>query len=82
MSLHLSTVSLGWLAVSPGLVGTLWITYDVGAHLGAALTATAFAGVANRAIALLATWRHAQARQDLVASEVLATPVGDVPCAS
>ncbi len=52
---------------------TLWITYYVGAHLWAALTATAFAGVANLAIALLATWRHAQARQDLVASEVFAT---------
>ena len=52
---------------------TLWITYYVGAHLWAALTATAFAGVANLAIALLATWRHAQARDDLVAYKVFAT---------
>jgi uncharacterized protein with PQ loop repeat len=51
---------------------TLWITYYVGAHLWAALTATAFAGLANLAIALLATWRHAQARQRLVVAEVFA----------
>ena len=52
---------------------TLRITYYVGAHLWAALTATAFAGVANLAIAPLATWRHAQARDDLVAYKVFAT---------
>jgi hypothetical protein len=46
------------------------------------LAPAAFAGVANLAIALLATWRHVQARQDLVASEVLATKVSDVSCAS
>jgi uncharacterized protein with PQ loop repeat len=51
---------------------TLWITYYVGAHLWAALTATAFAGLANLAIALLATWRHAQARNRLVVEEIFA----------
>jgi hypothetical protein len=51
---------------------SLWILYYVGAHLWAALTATAFAGLANLAIALLATWRHNQARQSLVAQEVFA----------
>jgi uncharacterized protein with PQ loop repeat len=51
---------------------TLWIIYYVGAHLWAALTATAFAGLANLAIALLATWRHAQARNRLVVEEIFA----------
>jgi hypothetical protein len=80
--LYSCPVSKGWFAVCPGLVGTLWITYDVGAHFWAALTATAFADVENLAIALLATWRQVQARQDLVASEVLATKVSDVSCAT
>ena len=37
---------------------SLWILYYTGAHLWAALTATAFAGLGNLSIALLATWRH------------------------
>jgi hypothetical protein len=41
-------------------------------HLWAALTATAFAGLANLAIALLATWRHSQGRHDMIAREVFA----------
>jgi len=41
-------------------------------HLWAALTATAFAGLANLAIALLATWRHTQTRQETTAREVFA----------
>ena len=52
---------------------SLWITYYVGAHLWAALTATACAGVANLAIALLATWRHAQALQEPAAVQAFAT---------
>ena len=51
---------------------TLWILYYTGAHLWAALTATAFAGLANLTIALLATWRHTQARQAMIAREVFA----------
>jgi uncharacterized protein with PQ loop repeat len=51
---------------------TLWIIYYVGAHLWAALTATAFAGMANLAIALLATWRHAQSRQSTIIEEAFA----------
>jgi uncharacterized protein with PQ loop repeat len=52
---------------------TLWILYYTGAHLWAALTATAFAGLANLAIGLLATWRHTQAHQTLILREVFAT---------
>ena len=46
---------------------SMWILYYTGVHLWAALTATAFAGLANLAIALLATWRHGQARQIMIA---------------
>jgi uncharacterized protein with PQ loop repeat len=52
---------------------TLWILYYTGAHLWAALTATAFAGLANLAIGLLATWRHTQANQSRIIDEVFAT---------
>jgi uncharacterized protein with PQ loop repeat len=52
---------------------TLWILYYTGAHLWAALTATAFAGLANLVIGLLATWRHTQAREQLIIREVFAT---------
>ena len=52
---------------------TLWILYYPGAHLWAALTATAFAGLANLVIGLLATWRHTQAREQLIIREVFAT---------
>ncbi len=48
------------------LGGTMWILYYTGAHLWAALTATAFASLASLSIALLATWRHSQARQECV----------------
>ena len=66
-----SGVSVGsWVF---GVVGcTLWIVYYSGAHLWAALTSTAFAGIANLAIALLASWRHRQARQRMVAEQVFA----------
>ncbi|MDE3065782.1 MAG: hypothetical protein KGJ36_08925 [Acidobacteriota bacterium] len=50
----------------------LWIYYYSGARLWAALTATAVAGVANLSIAALATWRHRQARQRLIAETVFA----------
>lgn len=52
---------------------TLWILYYTGAHLWAALTATAFAGLANLAIGLLAMWRHTQAHQSRIIHEVFAT---------
>jgi len=51
---------------------SLWILFYTGVHLWAALTATAFAGLANLAIGLLATWRHGQSRQDFIAREVFA----------
>ena len=51
---------------------TMWITYYTGAHLWAALAATACAGVANLVIALLATWRHLQARTVVVVNEAVA----------
>ena len=50
----------------------LWILYYTGVHLWAALTATAFAGLCNLTIALLATWRHSQERQTMIAREVFA----------
>lgn len=55
------------------LGGTLWILYYSGAHLWAALTATAFASLASLAIALLATWRHSQAQQGVFTREVFAS---------
>ena len=65
------------VSATPWFVGafgcTLWILYYTGVHLWAALTATAFAGLANLAIALLATWRHSQAHQRVIALEVFAT---------
>jgi uncharacterized protein with PQ loop repeat len=54
------------------LGGVLWILYYTGVHLWAALTATAFACLANLTIAVLATWRHTQARQTMIALEVFA----------
>ena len=64
-----SGVSVGsWVL---GVLGcSLWITYYVGAHLWAALTATAFAGLANLSIAVMASSRHRQTRQRLIAQEV------------
>jgi uncharacterized protein with PQ loop repeat len=51
--------------------GVLWILYYTGAHLWAALTATAVASIASLAIAMLASWRHSEARRDVVTHEVL-----------
>jgi uncharacterized protein with PQ loop repeat len=50
----------------------LWVGYYSGAHLWAALVSTLVAGIANLSIALLASWRHGQARRQLVAVEVFA----------
>jgi uncharacterized protein with PQ loop repeat len=66
-----SGVSVGSWAL--GVLGcSLWITYYVGAHLWAALTATAFAGLANLSIAVMASSRHRQMRQRRIAQEVFA----------
>lgn len=51
----------------------LWIGYYVGARLWPALIATACAGIANLAIALMATWRHRQADRLFISREVFAT---------
>lgn len=66
-----SGVSVGsW---SLGVVGcSMWIIYYSGVHLWAALASTACAGLANLAIAVLAGWRHAQARRRLIARTVFA----------
>jgi uncharacterized protein with PQ loop repeat len=56
-----------------GVTGSaLWVFYYVGVKLWAPLVATFFAGVASLAIALLASWRHSQARSRAVAVEVFA----------
>jgi uncharacterized protein with PQ loop repeat len=56
-----------------GAVGCIfWITYYQNLGLWAALIATSFAGLANLTIAMLATWRHRQARQAMIADEVFA----------
>ncbi len=56
-----------------GTVGSgLWIFYYTGVHLWAALSATAVAGVANLTIAVLATWRHRQARARRTAESAFA----------
>lgn len=66
-----SGVSAGswYLAVGGALC---WVLYYTGAHLWAALIATAFAGLANLTIAVLATWRHTRTRREWVAREVFA----------
>lgn len=56
-----------------GVVGLLcWVVYYTGAHLWAALISTSIAGLASLVIALLATWRHAQADQPASLREALA----------
>ncbi len=56
-----------------GALGAMmWITFYIGADLWAALTATAFAGLANLSIATLATWRHTQYRRAIAAQEFFA----------
>ncbi len=49
-----------------------WVLYYAGAHLWAPLIATAVAGVASLAIALLATWRHARPVPQWTLDEVYA----------
>ncbi len=59
-----SGVSVSSWAV--GAVGaSLWMTYYVGARLWAPFVATGLAGVASLTIALLAAWRHEEARRRL-----------------
>jgi uncharacterized protein with PQ loop repeat len=54
-----------------GALGTaLWIFYYSGQHLWAPLVSTFFAGLANCAIAMLASWRHRQARSAMIAEQV------------
>ena len=56
-----------------GAVGSvLWVTFYAGDHLWAALVATSAAGIANVAIAALATWRHRQLRRSIIRDEVFA----------
>lgn len=57
-----------WLLGATGSV--MWVLYYSGVHLWAPLVATFFAGVANLVIAVLAAWRHAQARNKMIADEV------------
>jgi uncharacterized protein with PQ loop repeat len=66
-----SGVSVGsWVM---GVLGSgLWILYYVGQRLWAPLVATMVAGIANLVIALLASWRHAQARDIQIADVVFA----------
>jgi uncharacterized protein with PQ loop repeat len=67
-----SGVSVGGWTLSV-CCAALWAGYYIGFHMWAALTATCFAGAANLAIALLATWRHRQRRDDLIRDVVFAT---------
>lgn len=61
---------MSWLL---GVAGTmLWVAYYQDVHLWAAMVATTFAGLANLSIAVLAAWRHRQARRDLTTSTVFA----------
>jgi len=55
---------------------SLWIVYYVGFHLPSALIATCGATATNLTIALLATWRHRQNRNDLVRDEVFVSHTG------
>lgn len=59
-----------WVLGATG--SALWVGYYSGVHLWAPLVATFFAGVASSVIALLGAWRHAQARNKAIASEVFA----------
>ena len=51
----------------------LWISYYSGFHLWAACFATCASGVTNITIALLASWRHRQSRQDMIRDVVFST---------
>jgi uncharacterized protein with PQ loop repeat len=56
-----------------GVCGTgLWIAYYTGVRLWAPLISTFCAGTASLIIASLASWRHNQARDRLIAAEVFA----------
>lgn len=56
-----------------GVAGSFcWVMYYTGVHLWAPLVSTAAAGMASLCIALMATWRHTQARQSMIADEVFA----------
>ncbi len=59
-----------WMLGASG--SALWILYYSGVHLWAALIATAFAGIANLTIGLLAYWRHAGQRRRLVVAHAFA----------
>ncbi len=50
-----------WLLGFVGSGG--WLVYYQNQHLWAAFTATSFAAIASLSIALLALWRHRQARE-------------------
>jgi uncharacterized protein with PQ loop repeat len=67
-------VDASGVSVSSWVLGVictaLWVVYYSGQHLWAPLVATFFAGLANGAIALLASWRHRQARNTLIAEQV------------
>jgi uncharacterized protein with PQ loop repeat len=66
-----SGVSVGsWLFGFTGC--SLWIGYYSGAHLWTPMAPTALAGLANLAIAMLAGWRHQQARRTEIVEEVFA----------
>ncbi len=68
---HAAGVSVGsWALGSVGSV--LWVAYYSGAHLWAALAATAVAGLANVTITLLAWWRHREAMATREMAEALA----------
>jgi uncharacterized protein with PQ loop repeat len=65
-------VSVGAWSIST--CGSLfWISYYGGFHLWAACFATCLSGTANITIALLASWRHRQSRQDMIRNVVFST---------
>ena len=62
------------VSVSSWVLGTtgslMWVLYYTGDHLWAPLVSTFCAGVANSIIAVLASWRHRQARNRMIADVV------------
>ena len=54
------------------LCSSTWMVYYVGFHLWSACIATASSGAANVTVALLASWRHRQSRENMIREVVFA----------
>ena len=67
-----SGVSVAFVGASAPLGTALWIIYYSGEHLWAPLVSTVLRGPRQLRDSALATWRHRQARNVLIAEQVFA----------